>query len=196
MALDIQTIAMTGDYLPYERPPQPLTLWSAIPRGLQSFVVDSQLLDVKVLNDDALLQLQATLPPNFGYVMADAQVTIAQNRAFDWTNECVLNLQNFYRAQVALSVALSIDWFHDFPVDGQALDRRTLRSRGGANSWPSFPIIGTPGTSGIQIQLSMFNNIDAATTAGTVNAYISFWVFDLEQIRKYPINSPFPVHTR
>lgn len=195
MALDIQTIAMTGSYLPYERPPQPLTLWSAIPRGLQSFVVDGQLLDVKALNDEALLNLTATLPPNFGYVLMDMQVTIAQNRAFDWTNELLLNLQNFYRAPEDLSLALSLNWGEDFPVGGQDLTTRSGGARGQLQG-PAFPIIGTPGTTGVLINISMFNNVANATTAGTVNAYIAFWVFDLEQVRKYPINSPIPTNRR
>lgn len=193
MALDIQTIAMTDSYVPYERPPQPYTLWSAIPRGLQSFIVPTALLDIKILNDDAILQLTATLPPNFGYVMVDLNVTIAQDRAFDWDNECNLNLQNFYRAPVVDSVALVANWRQRFESIGQDESQRALVLD---QPYPSFPIIGTQGTSGVLINISMYNNNNAASSAGTVNAYISFWQFDLEQIRKFPINSPLPTHQR
>lgn len=191
MALDIQTIAMKPSYVPYERPPQNLTLWSAIPRGLQSFIVDSQALDVKILNDDALLQLQATLPPNFGYVMQDLNVSIAQNRAFDWANECNLNLQSFYRAPEILKGGLASNWRQDFQVAGQDLSTRHLVQ---VQPWPSFPMIGSD--AGVAVNIQMFNNVDDATTVGVVNAYLAFWQFDLEQIRKYPVNSPIPTHPR
>jgi len=194
MALDIQTIAMTPSYVPYERPPQEMTLWSAIPRGLQSFIVPTALLDAKALNDEALLQLTATLPPNFGYVMTDLNFTIAQDRAFDWNGHMNLNLQNFYRASVNESVALAGNWRQEFRVTGP--DPGTLRVSNTVQPYPSFPIIGSQGTSGVLIVIIAHNDQAAAALAGTVNAFISFWQFDLEQIRKYPINSPIPTHAR
>lgn len=192
MALDIQTIAMTADYVPYERPPQPFTLWSAIPRGLQSFLVATEALDVKAINDQALLKLQATLPPNFAYVMGSANATITQNKAAVWDDEFNLNLQNFYRAPNILSGGLAGNWRQQFENAGQNGESRSLVL---VQPWPSFPIIGSS-DSGIAINMEMFNNDTAASTIGTVNAYISFWQFDLEQVRKYPINSPQPVHAR
>jgi len=193
MALDIQTIAMTPQYQPYERPPDTLTLWSAIPRGLATFLVDTQALDAKALNDEALLQLQGTLAPNFGYVMADCNVTIAQNLAENWSTFINLNLQNFYRAGETLALGLAANWVQDFLGAAQDTSTRSLSVR---QPWPTYPIIGTAKTSGILINISTFNNVAAAATAGTVNAYISFWQFDLEQIRKFPINTPIPTHSR
>lgn len=193
MALDIQVIAMTPTYVPYERPPQPLTLWSAIPRGLQSFLVDGQVLDAKAINDTQLLQLTATLPPNFGYVMNVANVSIAQDKASAWQPIFNLNLQNYYRAPESVSLGLSSDWAQSFPENSIQEDGRALSVD---QPWPTFPIIGVEGTSGVLSVLSGGNRDSAAALAGTVNAYLSFWQFDLEQIRKYPINSPQPVHSR
>lgn len=189
MALDVQTIPMVSAYIPYERPPQALTLWSAIPRGLQSFFVATATLDAKALNDEMLLSLTALLPPNFGYVMADCNLSIAQDEASDWINAVNLNLQNFYRG----AVGLNGNWFQEFPLNDVVSTGRAISV---VNPWPAFPIIGTIGTTGIQINLSTGNAGAAATTAGTVNGFISFWQFDLEQIRKFPINSPIPVQAR
>lgn len=196
MALIIQNLPMTPDYVPYERPPQALTLWSAIPRGLQSFVVATGALEAKPLNDDILLNLTATLPPKFGYVLMDLKLDIAVNTAFDWSVAMSLNLQNYYRAPEALSLPLSSTWRGDFDI-ANAITSTTRTSRWrGNNPLPTFPIIGTPGTSGALVVISASNSIDAAQATGVINAYISFWQFDLEQIRKYPINSPVPVHSR
>ncbi len=193
MALVIQNEAMTPSYVPYERPPQPLTLWTAIPRGLQSFIVDGQSLDVILVGDDALLNLQATLPPNFGYVMQDMNVTLIQAGGQAWAAKINLNLQNFYRTTENLSVALNGNWVQN--MDASALDDST-RSLSLEQPWPSFPMIGTPGTSGIQVNISTFNDAQVARAAGTIHAYIAFWQFDLEQIRKFPINSPYPIQAR
>jgi len=193
MALVIQNEAMVGSYIPYERPPQPITLWSAIPRGLQSFVVDGQSLDLILINNDALLNLTATLPPNFGYVMQDAGLTLSMEQAGSaWDNNYNLNLQNFYRAP-GQSLGFAGNWVQDM-VD-TAQDRSTKNSSN-RQPWPAFPMIGTEGTTGIQIVMSTFNNAQTARSAGTINAFIAFWQFDLEQIRKFPINSPIPTHAR
>jgi len=195
MADDFQVVAMEGAYLPYERPPQPQTLWSAIPRGLQSFVVATVALDAKALNDRAFLNLNATLPPNFGYVMADMMVTISQDNAADWDGLCNLSLQNFYRVPSDTSVALRGGYMSGFT--GSAVrETRTMTRTENSTPFPTFPIIGVHGTSGILISIGMVNSAAAAATQGTINAYISFWQFDLEQIRKYPINAPIPVHSR
>lgn len=194
MAVDIQNVALLGSYVPYERPPQSLTLWSAIPRGLQSFLASAVQLDAKALNDDALLNLQATLPPNFGYVMMDCQVSIAQDVAFNWSNVINLNLQRFYRASENASLSLLGNWRQNFSInDGLTSTGRSIEL---IQPWPSFPMIGTPGSAGIAINISASNPVDQAALVGTIDAYIAFWQFDLEQIRKFPINSPFPTHAR
>ncbi len=182
---------MTSSYVPYERPPEAFTLWSAIPRGLQSFIVDVQALDAKALNDEALLNLTASLPANFGYVMQDLNFTIAQDLAENWSTVYNLNLQNFYRSSGAL-VATNGNWVQNFVAAAQDLSTRASVQ---IQPWPAFPMIGQDGGS-IAIVISAFNNVAAAAAIGTVNAQISFWQFDLEQIRKFPINSPVPTHNR
>ncbi len=193
MAVVTTAIGMVNSYVPYERPPQYLTLWSAIPRGLQSFVVASGTLDAKPVNDDQVLSLTAILPPNFGYVFADFALQINQDRALDWDNFASLNLQNFYRSAVVLSVALQMTVSLDFPVTGLNGDVRSSAEKPSAFG---FPIIGTQGTSGVQISITAANDNNTAAAAGTVNSYVSFWQFDLEQLRKYQINTPIPVNSR
>ncbi len=194
MALVIQNKPTIADFVPYERPPQPYTLWSAIPRGLQSFIVSSDQLEAKPVNDTFLLNITLTLPPNFAYVMADMNIGIIQDRAVDWDNKCNLNVQNFYRANVTLSVGLASNWLQEFPTNAADDTQRT--NLGLISLLPTYPIIGSQGTSGALIVASMWNNNATVAATGTINAYFSFWQFDLEQVRKYPINAPVPVHSR
>ncbi len=183
---------MTASYVPYERPPQNLTLWSAIPRGLQSFIVDTQQLDLKAVNDVQQLNLTATLPPNFGYVMVDMNFSITQDRAVDWQANTNLNLQNYYRAPLNISVGVSTTWSQSLLPGLTDSSRHYVK----VQPFPAFPIIGAQGTTGVLVVINGRNNQAAAAAVGTVNAFISFWQFDLEQIRKFPINSPTPTHPR
>jgi len=192
MATVTQTIAMTGVYVPYERPPEQFTLWSAIPRGLQSFLVPGSQLDLKAVNDVQQLNLTATLPPNFGYVMVDMSFSITQDRAVDWQANTILNFQNYYRAPVNISVGLSSSWIQSM-VPGLTDSTRHYRKD---QPYPAFPIIGATDTSGVLVVINGRNNAAAAAAAGTINAFISFWQFDLEQIRKFPINTAIPTHSR
>lgn len=187
MALVIQTIIPVESYVPYERPPQPAALWTAIPRGLLSFVVDSQQLDLKPINDTFLLQINATLPPQFAYVMTDCNFTLAG--AIDlskFDNSVNLNLQNFFRTTVGLSVGLNGNWRQDFFNTNLSNQLRVMQK---AQEWPNEVLLAPSGTTGVLTSFTATNQDAGATVAGTVNYYISFWQFDLEQIRKFPINS-------
>jgi len=196
MADDIQTVQMVTRYVPYERPSQPAALWTAIPRGLVTLVAPLQVLDAKALGDEAILELRATLPPNFAYVMNDANFTLNQNRAFDWggddPKQITLNLQNFLRGSSNVDAVqgnypqLTVFPFKEPTTIVMIKD----------NPWPTSPLVAEQGTSGILINWTAFNDISTATLAGTFDAFMTFWQFDLEQIQKYPINSPTPVHTR
>ncbi len=178
----------------YVRPAQPYTLWSVIPRGLQSFIVDTQQLDAISVGDGALLQLTATLPPNFAYVMVDFNLTLAMEAAgTEWATAFNLNLQNYYRANQTLSLGLSSDWPQQMVSRAQDTSTRALVRD---QPWPSFPLVAPQGSSGVLVVASTFNNAGNARAAGTINAYASFWQFDLEQIRNFPINTPTPFHAR
>lgn len=193
MATDIQDVTMTGDYVPYERPPQPYTLWTAIPRGLQSFIVDGQVLDAKADADTAILNLNATLPPNFAYVLADINYSLTQNRAFDWDEFMSVTFQNFYRANITLSIGLAGTYVETLADSAPFGGRVSMIVD---NPMPTFPMIVPEGVTGPLFVMSASNQASNATLAGTINAFVSFWQFDLEQVRKFAINSPIPTHSR
>jgi len=192
MAQVTTAITFAQSYRPFERPPQNLTLWSTIPRGLQSLTIDGQTLDAKPVNDIQLLTLTATLPPNFGYVFADMMLSISQDVADDWDPAFAFNMQNFYIGPVPLVIGLSATYNAASTSGGFG----TVRSAAKIDGDFSFPFYGIPTTSGAQINLQATNQAAAVGAAGTVNAYLSFWQFDLEQIRKFPINTPIPVTSR
>lgn len=188
MATVTTTIPLTSVYTPYERPPQAVTLWTAIPRALQSFVAVAEPFPLKPAGDDYILSLTATLPPNFGYVMNSGFLMIDVDRAADFRAEVLVNLQNFYRnADFGLSATINQGFVNHLPAS-RSIDVR--------QAWPTFPLEAFRGTAGILLNSVVNNENTNAMAAGIVNAYFSFWQFDLEQLRKYPINSPVPTHAR
>ncbi len=192
MALVIQTETGVNSYVPYERLPDPQMLWSAVPRGLHSTIFTTAL-DAILITNNALLNLQATLPINFGYVMADAACKLSMVGAgADWNRTFILNLSNFYRGPPSETAALVADFLQEIDDSDNIGDSVSMKQ---LYPWPSFPMVGQSQT-GIVANMAMFNNAGNARSAGVLFAYISFWVFDLEQIRKFPINSPIPTHSR
>ncbi len=195
MALDIQTVFPVRAYTPYERPPDIVALWSAIPRGMLSFTA-FEALDAKALNDEALVTIPWVLPSNFAYVLESLHFSITQNRAQDWSDRVNLNLQNFARWGV---VGLNGNYRRGFEASTQDVNTRTITDIGGnegITSFPTFPLVNPETANGVAFNFNAFNNTATAATAGTLHFYCNFWEFDLEQVRKYPINSPVPVQLR
>ena len=58
------------------------------------------------------------------------------------------------------------------------------------------PMVSAPGLTGIAWFMSAVNTTAPAQGAGTLNAFISFYEFDREQVRKFPLNTPVPVRSR
>lgn len=194
MAVVTQTEFPVPVFVPYERPPQAQTLWSAIPRGLYSLVIANAVLDAKPVNDDALLVIPATLPRNYAYVFQDMAWSMVQGRASDWHDRCQINLQTFFRG----NRDLQMHWMVGSETTGQNNNTRVLvhsDGTGGFKPMPRFPLLDEDGA-GVQFTFHAWDNADTVSTAGTFDFYASFWQFDLEQIRKYPINSPLPVQAR
>ncbi len=188
---------MSPTYLPYERMSDPAALWTAVPRGLRGFISNTEALDLKPVNDQQILNLTGTLPANFAYVFANIHLTISQNKAGNWTDTYTLNLQNWYQGILAQSETWNLP-FSDGLIGGPSSgDPQEKNSASGSLDYlPAQPMWAPRGTSGILIVMNAENLVGAAATAGTVNAHINFWEFDLEQVRKYPINTPIPVHAR
>lgn len=185
------TIAMDPTYQPYERPPDPATLWTAIPRGLRGFVVELGILTAKPVNDTETLALTATLPANFAYVFAEISLRLSQDRADDWRAEYTMNLQSWYQGLTGVSTSFT----YPFQVHGLSLDERA-NGHQSMDHCPRAPMWAPRGSSGILINITAANSKAAAAAAGTLSAYVNFWEFDLEQARKYPINAPIPTHSR
>jgi len=192
MAIVATAIDMDPTYLAYERPPDIASLWTAIPRGLRGFIVEFGAIDAKPQGDQQTLTLSGTLPANFAYVFSEIGLSMRQQFVTNWSDSYTLNLQNFFQGGF---VGMSLTWDFAFANVG-ALADSIGSGQGSLDTVPRAPMWAPRGTSGIQIVISTFNQNASAATAGNLSAFINFWEFDLEQVRKYPINAPIPIHSR
>ena len=184
------SLAMESTYIPFERPPDPQTLWTVIPRGLRGFQKFA-VVTAKPVNDTETIAVTGTLPANFAYIFAGISFRLSQDVANDWTKSYSLNLQSWYQGKTGLSS----NWLFPFEVLG--LDDEVLgNGTGSYDHLPKYPMWAPRGSSGILINITAFNKGAAVGTAGTFVVTVNFWEFDLEQARKFPINTPFPTHSR
>lgn len=190
MAVVADTIAMVPTYLPYERFPDPQMLWSAVPRGLRGFIVDDVAISAKPNGDQQTLLLTGTMPIGFAYVFSEINLMVDQDVAAAWSDRYSVTLTGFHQG------VLEMSWKFAFAVQGIFPQVRKANADLSTDQLPRAPMWSRVAGSGIGIKIQSFNSGVPVGTAGTCSAYISFWEFDLEQARKFPLNSPMPVHIR
>ncbi len=178
-------------YTPYARPSDAASLRTAIPRGLSSFVVRNAVLALKPVNDTELLSVSVTLPQGFGWVLNEVHLQIIQDQAGAFEDELALVIANSSRANVDFSYHIPIP-FVNYSNNGTNLQARA--SRVPAGILPRTPIV--PAGIATLVQLRASNLSATVASAGTVDALLSFWMFDLQQLQYFPAHVAEAVVTR
>ncbi len=148
-------------------------------------------LAVKPVNDTELVVVQWTLPGGFGYILNELHMNIEVDVASNFTAAAV------YRSSLPNPALGAFDYLQvlEFANGGRNGTVNNLRStRVGAGILSRVPIL--PGSGGATQALSCHNLNVAVGAAGVINAVISFWEYDLEQLAWYPAHSAANVVTR
>ncbi len=193
------TFNVTPIRTPFERPPDEMTLWSNIPRGLVHFPVIGGTLTAKAINDDEHLRISGALPANFAYQFAQIAFTLTQDVAASWnarpTIRCVNWTPNVSATTQHLVYVLE-DAF-EF-ADASAVDAITvLRGLGEEGSHPfGRQMIFSVGGALPSFSFLAVNETDPAGAAGTVDFFMSFFEFDLTQAVRFGLNTPMQTYGR
>jgi len=190
-ALVSDTKSTTERYTPYQRPPQSLTITSAIPRGLRSFLVRGSATDAKPITDDYLLSISWTLPGGFAYLMNELHCNLQVDTASDFTAFAHVRMSNTSKANADFDYRIPID-FPLFSQNGSTLGVRGTQVPSGVLT--RTPIIPPGGVS--TASFSVTNLAAPAQVAGNVDFVVSFWEFDLEQAVYFPLHSALGVLPR
>ncbi len=191
MALVSDTHTAIERYTPYQRPRERAVLRTAIPRGMKQFVVANGTLAAKPVNDTELLSIAMTLPSGFGYVLAEVHFNINVDTADDWNAYAEFIIAGPTAALSGVDYRLPLEMVNT-GNGGVLLDVRTAKIEAGVLS--RIPII--PAQAGVFTQIRYANLAAAVQAAGTVDAVVSFWEYDLEQISYYPAHSALSVFSR
>ncbi len=142
------------------------------------------------MNDTELLTISFLLAGGYGYILNEINVNIVVDVADDWDNRGHLRLSQTSPANTDFDYRVPLD-FLSFSQNGLTTGVRATKING---ALPRTPII--PRSSG-QTNSMHFTNLQAAVgAAGTVDALISFWEYDLEQMVYFPAHSALNVVPR
>lgn len=149
-------------------------------------------LAAKPINDTELLTINWSLPEGFGYVLNEINVNIDQDRANDWS------LSGTYRQSHSSIVQEGFDYLTTFDFiasSNTGVSTRKRSTRITAGILPRTPIV--PSSHNTPTFAISFTNFTAtAALAGTVDALVSYFEYDLEQISFYPAHFAQAVITR
>ncbi len=192
IAVVTDSIVYTASYLPFEKPPDALTINSLIPRGVRRFELASAATAVKPVNDQIRMLLTATLPLNFAYILTRFSLAFIDTRAADWDAMAVLRVSEAGGGASAEHFTVPLDLFGSAPnpLDSRLVARPTSLAAIAAPFWARA------GDAAVFLQVEMVDTNNTVTLGGTVTSHIEFLEYDLTQAQRYWINTLIPVLSR
>jgi len=197
MALVTQDVGPVRSYSPFEGMSEAQRLVTAVPRGLLRFFSDTAL-DAKPVNDDLVVNITASLPPGFAYVLSSLSYVLAVDRAADFDEFARFRIFNGLpdgdagNEQVA---AFGLSLY--IPGQAIAIAQRILNYSGGTpRDWFPQPLVRTKGALGMSFTLQLGNGENTVQAAGTQFFNCAFYQYELNQAVRFPLNFPLPVGIR
>lgn len=148
-------------------------------------------LAAKPINDDEVLSVTWTLPGGFGYVLNELHLNIQQDVQSDWDNRGHWRLSQSSQANLNFDYRIPIDFLSFVGSVGSLTELRATKINGILTRTPIIPRV-----TGATNSLHFVNLADPAGAAGTVDALISFWEYDLQQLQYFPVHMASGVFNR
>ncbi len=192
MAVVTDNLTFLPSYQAFERPPQSVSQYSLIPRGLRRFFFQDDV-SAKPVNDQIDVFLTATLPSSFAYILRAVSLQLTSPEASDWQPTCVLRMLNHIPGQplgTSEEIAASLHF-----MSSSSTAFRTIGATEPALQLFSGPVWSShQGTITFRIQMA---NI-AAAVSGTafLISHCEFLEYDLAQAQRFWVNTPSPVIRR
>lgn len=182
---------MVESFQPFIRPADSRILRSSIPRGLITFASDEVASAAKPVNDQYQLRFPVNLPRQYAHVMADMSFFLAVDTASDFAGIAMLQTEDNYPLAAENKTRYSFPLLTHALVNGDPI----LMLDEPQSRLPRAPIW-TVSPETPSLVLNLVNNAAAVMATGTTACLMSFWQYDLEQVRSYPVNAPILVATR
>lgn len=166
----------------WETPPDPVALRSPIPRGLIRFD-SSGAVAAKGAGDVTNLTIQITMPPGFAYLPRNVVVRF---RSVDLVELFNANAQGFY--------VFNSDGGRFLPFNCTSPGQWVENGAVAGKIW--VPGAGAPKLlmrDTDTITISMADMDAGASSAGSLAWIMEFYVFDVNQVDKWEVNTPIPI---
>lgn len=184
--VSITTSDATPVGIKWEMPTNYEGLRSPIPRGLV-FFSGTEAIPTLSAGDVTNYRLNLTLPTGFVYLPKDALINfISDDLVVNFDNNGVLTYQG---ASGTINNPLTPSRSYNLTSPGVVNFFAAL----GTKIW--VPGVGTPKLfmQGLDVFNMRVADIDAGgSTAGDINYFMNFYVFDVDQIDKWEVNTPIP----
>jgi len=198
-------VAIVADFLlatlsrtVFVKPPDPIRNLTAMPRAIVNYNILNGVVSAKPLNDQAELTISFLLDPTFAYKMVDMSISLSQDRANDWANRAYFEftnaIRNLEQGATERHVVVLED-LNQIPGSTEMWIARTAAT----HNLPRYVIQVPPGAAAGTSPVTTFkanNQNVAAALAGTVNFYVTFFEYEIEQAEQFPLHWPTQVYER
>ncbi len=198
MAIVADFLLATLSRTVFVKPPDPLRNLTAMPRAIVNYNILNGVISAKPATDQQELTISFLLDPTFAYKMVDMSISLSQDTAQDWSPRGYFEFTNAIRNLEQGATERHVVVIEDL-----------IQIPGGTEMWiarvaaihnlPRYVIQVPPGAATGTSPVTTFkanNQNTNVATAGTVNFYLTFFEYEIEQAEQFPLHWPMQVYER
>ncbi len=196
MAVVLDSLATARTRTVFVKPPDDQRQWTAWPRAIVLFNLLNGVISAKPINDQQELLISVVLPGSLAYKFLDMSISLIQDVAQSWTPRAYLEVTNAIRnLEIGATQRHSIVLEDSIrtPVPSQMWVARVAAPE---LNMPRYVIQTVHQGAKPVISFKATNQQDPAGAAGTVNFYMSFLEYEIEQVERFPIHYPISTYAR
>jgi len=195
MAVVLDSLNATLTRTVFVKPPDLVRQFTPLPRAIVNFNILNGVISAKPVNDQQELIIGVTLDGDFAYRMVDFTCSLLQDVANDWNPRGYLELTNALR-----NLQLGATQRHVLVLE-DAIEIPTPVEMWIATERAGLPryVIQTPSafpSASPVITFKATNQSAAVGVAGTVNFFMTFLEYDIEQAEYFALHYPTMVLER
>lgn len=174
--------------------PDPIRQFTAFPRAIVNHFLNATAVAAKPINDQEELLVRCTLDPKFAYRLVDMSVSLIQDVAHAWETrgwlEVIAAIKNLPGTQTNRSSIVLDDVFDNSssPMWIASADKEARRL-------PSY-IMQNTGATPLLFDFKASNQAAPAGAAGTIDAFFTFFEYEIEQAEFFQLHSPTLTYAR
>ncbi len=197
MAVVTTQLVATLSRTVFVKPPDVVRQFTAIPRAIVNFNILNGVIDAKPVNDSQELLVSFTLDPTFAYKLVDLSMSLVQDVANDWNVRGYLELTNAVR-NLELGATERHAVILDDAIQTPGQSEMWIARMAAVHNLPRYVIQAPPGGGGAE-PVTVFRAVNqnaAVGAAGTMNFFLTFFEYEIEQAEFYALHYPVQVYER